>query len=177
MLKSTPKEKKSFFLKIMGQIFISSEYPEYPETSLEKDMRRLMNDKRFHDITLKCSDGVVVSGCKAILATRSKIFKKYMPTGPEKYNNLLKSIGINSNSMKIILEYLYTSRVKLENVTVTNIIEVYHASIHFELLEFQLEICLLVLSFLKAGNEHVGKKLLSECVNKFSLEVNNEMSR
>ena len=117
----------------MGQISSSDDSPQ--ETPLESDLRRLMNDGRFYDIALKCSDGKIVSGCKAILATRSEVFNELVFTGSEK--SKLSFNNINSNSMKVILEYLYVSKVKKENLTVDNIIEVYHASIYFKLIEFQ----------------------------------------
>ncbi|CAB4460615.1 hypothetical protein RhiirA5_425600 [Rhizophagus irregularis] len=155
----------------MGQIFSSEE-----ETSLQSDLRQLINDERFYDITLECSDKERIFGCKGILATRSEIFNELIFTGLEK--KILSFNNINSNSMKVILEYLYVSEVKKENLTVNNIIEVYHASIHFGLIEFQSHIINQVMEFLKSENEDTGKKLLSECVNKFSPEeVDNEMSR
>ncbi|RGB40937.1 hypothetical protein C1646_663427 [Rhizophagus diaphanus] len=145
-------------------------------TLLQNDLGQLMNDDRFHDIILECSDKEIISGCKGILATRSKIFNELIFTGLEK--NILSFNNINSNSMKVILEYLYVSEVEKKNITVNNIIEVYHASIHFGLIEFQSHIINQVMEFLKSENEDTGKKLLSECVNKFSLEeVDNEMSQ
>ncbi|GBB88635.1 hypothetical protein RclHR1_01520020 [Rhizophagus clarus] len=155
----------------MGQNF-SSEF----EPPLQRDLRQLMNDERFYDIALECSDREIIFGCKGILATRSKIFDKLIFSGLE--NNILSFNNINSNSMKVIVEYLYVSKVKKENLTVDNIIEVYHASIHFELIEFQSYIIDQVKEFLKSENEDTGKKLLSKCVDVFSLEeVDNEMSR
>jgi hypothetical protein len=146
------------------------------ETLLQIDLRRLMNDERFYDISLECSDKEIIFGCKGILAARSKIFNELIFTGLEK--NILSFNNINSNSMKVILEHLYVSKVKEENLTIDNIVEVYHASIHFGLIEFQSYIISQVKKFLKDGNEDTGKKLLSKCVDKFSLEgVNNEMSR
>ena len=80
----------------MGQ-FISSSNPCNP---LGKDFRRLINDERFYDIILKCSDGRSVFGCKAILATRSKLFNKLIFTGSKNKN--LSFNNINSNAMKVI---------------------------------------------------------------------------
>ncbi|RGB40938.1 concanavalin A-like lectin/glucanase domain-containing protein [Rhizophagus diaphanus] len=168
--KLTPKRKKKITFsntKIMGQT--CQTFSSSVETSLEKDLRRLVNDERFHDITLKCSDGKIVFGYKPILATRSNIFNELIFT--ESKDNILSFNNINSNAMKVILEYLYTSKIRLENLNVDNFIEVYYAAIHFKL-SFQSEMSDVVSSILKAGNEDTGKKLLSDFVNKFSLMEN-----
>src|SRR4051812_11242531 len=159
----------------MGQLITSITDPDTPiSESLATDLGRLINDDRFYDIILKCSDGRNVFGCKAILATRSKLFNELIFTGSAIKN--LTFDNINSNAMKVILEYLYTDMVKKENLTVDNVIEVYHASIHFNFEALQLYIMARAHIFLNDGNEDVGKKLLSECVNKFSLTVDNPMS-
>src|SRR5205823_14154292 len=83
--------------------------------SLENDFRRLINDERFYDIALKCSDGETIYGCKAILATRSDVFNSSIfvesAESAESYN-ILSFDDINSRAMKVILEFLYTSKVE-----------------------------------------------------------------
>ena len=81
----------------MGQ---NNSSPSNPCNPLGKDLRRLINDERFYDIILKCSDGRNVFGCKAILATRSKLFNKLIFTGSKNKN--LSFNNINSNAMKVI---------------------------------------------------------------------------
>ncbi|CAG8733489.1 17298_t:CDS:1, partial [Funneliformis caledonium] len=93
-------------------------------TSLENDFRRLINDKRFFDITLKCSDEKKLSSCKAILATRSDVFNSLIFTESKNHNdNELSFSNINSDAMKVILEYLYTSKVEEQSLTINNIVE------------------------------------------------------
>src|ERR1043166_4723203 len=106
---------------------------------LQNDLRKLINDKRFHDIGLKCSDGVTIYGCKAILATRSNIFNKLI-FSETNYSLISLSFNeIDSNSMKVILEYLYTSDVVVgeKGLNVNNVVEVYYASIYFDLAELE----------------------------------------
>ncbi|PKK68137.1 hypothetical protein RhiirC2_551096 [Rhizophagus irregularis] len=77
--------------------------------------------------------------------------------------------------MKVILEFLYTSKV--ENLNVDNIVEVYYASVHFDLIDLQDHIIKFTKSLIN-GNVDVGRKLLSEYVENFSLRAeDNEMSR
>ena len=139
------------------------------------DLKRLISDERFYDIILKCSDGRNVFGCKAILATRSKMFDELIFTGSANKN--LSFDNIDSNAMKVILEYLYTDMIEEKNLTVNNVIEVYYASIHFNLVELQKYIMCRTEMFLRDENEDAGKKLLSECVDKFSSMVDNDMSQ
>jgi hypothetical protein len=142
--------------------------------SLENDLRRLMNDEKFHDITIKCSDGTI-HGCKVILATRSDVFNTSIFNESTKNNNNLSFDDISSTAMKVILEFLYTSKVK--NLNVDNIIEVYYASIHFDLIDLQDYIIKFTKSLIN-GNVDVGRKLLSKYVENFSLRAeDDEMSR
>src|ERR1044072_2902144 len=134
--------------------------------SLGRDLKQLLNDERFYDIVIKCSDGKNVFGCKAILATRSELFNELIFTGSANKNLIFNDI--NSDAMKVILKYLYTDMIEEENLTVNNIIEVYHAFIHFKL-ELPLYIIERISTLLIDGNEDVGKKLLSEYVDKLSL--------
>ncbi|PKC02194.1 hypothetical protein RhiirA5_504180 [Rhizophagus irregularis] len=91
-----------------------------------------------------------------------------------KYDDLFNDI--NSTAMKVILEFLYTS--KFDSLNVDNIIESYFASILFDLIDLQEHIIEFTIKLsLMNENEDVGKKLLSECVKKFSLEADNKMSR
>jgi hypothetical protein len=141
--------------------------------SLENDFKRLINDERFYDIALKCSDGMIY-GCKAILATRSDVFNSSIFNESVECNNILSFDDINLTAMKVILEFLYTSKV--EGLTVDNIIEIYYASKHFELIDLQDHIIEFTKPLINEDAADIGKKLLSECVEKFSY-VDNEMSR
>ncbi|PKK68130.1 hypothetical protein RhiirC2_551074 [Rhizophagus irregularis] len=139
--------------------------------SLENDFKRIINDERFYDIALECSDGRV-NGCKVILATRSDVFNSSIFNESTKSNNKLSFNDINTTAMKSILEFLYTSKV--ENLKVDNIVEIYYASVHFDLIDLQDHIIEFIQSLINE-NVGIGKKLLSECVRKFSLEVDNKM--
>ena len=86
----------------------------------------------FYDISLKCSDNVVLHASKNILASRSEVFNDHIfdksKTTP---NQQLEFDKINSIAMKLILEYLYTSRNEKEILEFDKIIEVYYSSIYF----------------------------------------------
>ncbi|RIA98958.1 concanavalin A-like lectin/glucanase domain-containing protein [Glomus cerebriforme] len=147
--------------------------------SLENDFRRIIDDEKFHDITLKCSDGNIINGCKAILAARSDFFYSciFIESNESENNNSLSFNDINSTAMKIILEFLYTSKVEKENLNVNNVIEIYYASIRFDLVDLQDLIIDFIKEFLMNKNVVIGKKLLSKCVEKFSLGRDNEVSK
>ncbi|CAG8730707.1 5652_t:CDS:1, partial [Funneliformis caledonium] len=92
--------------------------------SLGDDLRQLINDDRFFDITLKCSDKTNLPACKSILATRSDVFNSLIFTESRNHNdNELSFSNINSDAMKVVIEYLYTSDVEKQSLTINNIVE------------------------------------------------------
>ncbi|CAB5163130.1 unnamed protein product [Rhizophagus irregularis] len=50
----------------------NSSQPSPQPKSLEGDLRKLLYDERFYDISLKCSDNIVLNACKNILASRTE---------------------------------------------------------------------------------------------------------
>jgi hypothetical protein len=79
--------------------------------------------------------------------------------------------------MKFILEYLYTFENEQEILKVDNIIEIYYSTIYFNLNDLQKDIIEFTKQTLRNGNENLGKSLLSEFIEKFSLEADNEMGK
>jgi hypothetical protein len=171
----------------------NSSQPSPKPKSLENDLRKLLYDERFFDISLKCSDNIVVNGCKNILASRTEVFNEYIFDKSKKNANQqrqqLEFDRIDSTAMKLILEYLYTSKNEKETLNVDNVIEVYHAAIFFKLDDLQNDIIEYTKKILGEGDEkmskpagmeelnELAKKLLSDFIEKFSLEVNNEISK
>ncbi|RIA98905.1 hypothetical protein C1645_748416 [Glomus cerebriforme] len=146
--------------------------------SLENDLRQLLYDDRFFDISLKCSDGEILRACKNILATRTEVFNELIFDKSKKNVNQHQQLefnNINSVAMKLILEYLYTSKNEKETLNVNNIIEVYYSAIYFKLDDLQDDIIEFTKKELRDGDEELGKKLLSEFIEKFSLQANNKM--
>ncbi|CAB4416351.1 unnamed protein product [Rhizophagus irregularis] len=145
--------------------------------SLENDLKQLLYDKRFFDIKLRCSDEVVINACKAILSNRCNVFNNLIFDECGKINNDIKFYEINSTAMKILLEFLYTSKVEKERLTVENVVEVYYAAIYFELDVLQECIIEFIKQSLEERDEDLGKKLLSQFVEKFSTDADNEMAQ
>src|SRR4051812_20674827 len=106
--------------------FTSSNEPESPRRKLEIDLRTLLVDKRFFDVSLKCSDNVTLRACKNILAVRSEVFNDHIF---DVTNQELEFVMINSVAMRFILEYLYTSINEREILRYNNVIEIYYSSI------------------------------------------------
>src|SRR5688572_30718760 len=80
------------------------------EKKLEDDLRHLLYDERFFDISLKCSDNVILRACKNILASRTQVFNdRIFDKSKTTPNSQIEFDDINSIAMKLILEYLYTS--------------------------------------------------------------------
>ncbi|GES78614.1 hypothetical protein GLOIN_2v1546064 [Rhizophagus clarus] len=142
--------------------------------SLENDLKTLLYNERFFDITLKCSNGIVLGACKNILSARSNIFNNLIQ---HKNINNIEFEKIDSNAMEFILNFLYTCRIDLEKLTIDNIIEIYHATEYFELHVLKKHIIEYTKQILEYENDDSGKKLLSNFVKKFAFNTDNEISQ
>src|ERR1044072_3771207 len=102
--------------------------------SLEQDLRFLINNPKYSDIEILCEDEKILYGCRAILAARSEMFNKLLYNGmKESIETKISFPEINSSSMEIILEYLYTGSIKENTLTKDNIIETFNAADYFHL--------------------------------------------
>ncbi|CAB4460236.1 hypothetical protein RhiirA1_530258 [Rhizophagus irregularis] len=142
--------------------------------SLENDLRALLYNERFFDIKLKCSNGIVLGACKNILSARSNVFNNFIQ---QKNMNNIEFDKIDSNAMEFILNFLYTCEIDLEKLTIDNIIEIYHATEYFELDILQKHIIEYTKQILEYENDDTGKKLLSNFVNKYWFNNDNEISQ
>jgi hypothetical protein len=146
-----------------------------PRRKLENNLRELLVDERFFDISLKCSDNLILRACKNILTVRSEVFNDLIFYNIDKPKKQLEFNKIDSESMKYILEYLYTSKNEKETLRKNNVIEIYFSSIYFKLGELQKIIIEFTEKTLRNGDEELGKDLLTSYIEKFSLEANNDM--
>src|SRR5579871_6999719 len=101
---------------------------------LENDLRLLINNPKYSDISILCEDEKKLHGCRAILAARSEVFDRLLYNGmKESYENQISFPKINSSAMKIILEYTYTGSVKEESLNKDNIVEAFRVADYFQL--------------------------------------------
>ncbi|CAG8760323.1 12852_t:CDS:1, partial [Acaulospora morrowiae] len=105
--------------------------------SLIDDLKLLINNPRYSDIEIRCKDNSVLYGNSAILAARSEVFERMVFIGTDVPGKQISFSEIESSSMKIILEYLYTGTVLERDVTIDNVFEVLHAADFFQLENFQ----------------------------------------
>src|SRR5438552_1424107 len=96
---------------------------------LTDDLKFLINNAQYSDLEIKCKDGTILHGNRAILAARSEVFDRMLFTRmnevPDKQVSFLK---IEASVMKIILEYLYTGLIFNGNLTTDNAFETLHAA-------------------------------------------------
>ncbi|CAB4417244.1 unnamed protein product [Rhizophagus irregularis] len=151
--------------------------PSIRGKSLENDLRTLLNDERSYNISLKCSDGVTLRACKNILATRSDVFNNLIFNKSKAEIKNIIFTKINSTVMKVILEFLYTSNIKKVDLTVKDFIEMYYAANCFKLNELQKDIIEFTKKILNDGDKDLGKQLLSQYVEIFTIKSYNGMSK
>ena len=88
-------------------------------SSLEQDLRLLINNPKYSDVEILCKDEKILYGCRAILAARSEVFDRLLYNETkESYEKQISFPEINSTGMKIVLEYIYTGLIKEEPYTI-----------------------------------------------------------
>ncbi|RUS33319.1 hypothetical protein BC938DRAFT_472123 [Jimgerdemannia flammicorona] len=100
--------------------------PKTPR-DLKADIKALHNDARFHDVVIRCSDGVELGTNRTIAASRCDVFKA-MLYGPmqEGRSRIVQLNEIGSEALDIVLSYMYTE--KLPYMTRTTTVDVYAAA-------------------------------------------------
>ncbi|CAB4403440.1 unnamed protein product [Rhizophagus irregularis] len=143
--------------------------------SLKEDLRLLINNKMYSDIEISCEDEKILYGCRAILAARSEMFNKLLYNGmKESIETKISFPTINSSSMEIILEYLYTGSFKEDTLTKDNIIETFNAADYFHLLDLQKSVKNIFINNLEENYANSClPELLSKVVKTMSLTEDN----
>src|SRR5438270_3157989 len=95
--------------------------------SLKDDIASIRTDPTFHDLTLVCSDGVEVGACRAVLASRSTVFKAML------YGNMQEATSrrvvlqdIESEALHVVLRFIHTEDI--DSTSITAAVDVYRAA-------------------------------------------------
>lgn len=143
--------------------------------SLATDLRLLINNPNYSDITIVCEDGSFYA-CKAILAARCEVFNGFIYNGmKETYENQIRFPEIKSIAMKIILNYIYTGFCTAEELKNDTIIDIYHAADYFQLKNLSDYIIRVIGFFLKPSAESNVPELLSRALVKLSPSEENSL--
>ncbi|RGB37196.1 hypothetical protein C1646_59441 [Rhizophagus diaphanus] len=142
--------------------------------SLVKDLSMLIDNSKYSDIEIICEDGVKIYACKAILASRSEVFDRMLYNGmKESYEKQIFFPEINSSSMKVVMEFLYTGRNVGDLLTSDNIVGTYHAADYLQLPDLQDSIVETLKESLNQRYYSVVPELLSESIEKMSETAEN----
>ncbi|RGB22955.1 hypothetical protein C1646_748359 [Rhizophagus diaphanus] len=146
--------------------------------SLKQDLKLLINNPKYSDITILCKNEKKLYSCRAILAARSEVFDRLLYNGmKESYEDQISFPTINSSEMEIILEYIYTGTVSENSITKENIIEIYCIADYFQLPDLQNFITKTLKNTLENNFSNYTKnyspELLSKAVEAIMLSENN----
>ncbi|RIA87108.1 BTB/POZ protein [Glomus cerebriforme] len=143
--------------------------------SLVKDLRMLINNSKYSDVEIICEDGVKLYGCKAILAARSEVFDRMFYNGmKESYEKQIFFPEINSSSMSVVLEFLYTGCNVNGSLTSDNIVGAYHAADYLQLSDLQEFITEILRETLdQKYYESIAPELLTKSIEKMSESAEN----
>ncbi|CAB5202287.1 unnamed protein product [Rhizophagus irregularis] len=142
--------------------------------SLKQDLGLIINNPRYSDIKIICNDKKEIYSSRAILAARSEVFDGLLYNGmKESYENQIYLPTVNSTTMKIISEYIYTGSIK-EPLTKDNIVEIFNAADYFQLLPLVDFIIETVKDELKVNyRNNYSPELLSKAVDTMILSEDN----
>jgi len=89
----------------------------YPPQTLKKDLKGLLNDELFSDITFVLEDGVKIKAHKAILGSRCEVFKKMLTSEmQESRKDEIEIKDTGSATFKAIINYIYTDEAEFEDL-------------------------------------------------------------
>ncbi|RGB33769.1 hypothetical protein C1646_815823 [Rhizophagus diaphanus] len=100
--------------------------------SLKQDLRFLLNNQKYSDVEILCSDEEKFYCSRNILSARSEIFDGLL-YNEESYENQISFPTIDSSVMKIVLEYIYTGSIEEESLNKDNVFEVFNVADYFQL--------------------------------------------
>ncbi|CAB5188868.1 unnamed protein product [Rhizophagus irregularis] len=100
--------------------------------SLKKDLRFLLNNQKYSDVEILCSDEEKFYCSRNILSARSEIFDGLL-YNEESYETQISFPTIDSSVMKIVLEYIYTGSIEEESLNKDNVFEVFNVADYFQL--------------------------------------------
>ena len=91
---------------------------------------------KYCDLTIKTKDGVALTAHKLILASQSKYFMQKLDADPDA--NELK-IDVKSEALKVIIDFIYTQKVKTGSISKDNAKDVLNACDVFKLEDLKEE--------------------------------------
>ncbi|CAG8585636.1 9420_t:CDS:1 [Paraglomus occultum] len=141
--------------------------------SVSADLRHLLYNAKYSDISVVCSDGELPA-IRSILAARSEVLDNqlYSTSTPA---STVSFPNIKISAMKAILEFLYTGAIGDNVLTIDNAVETYHAADCFQLTPLKDDIVLYVRETLKDSHIDLAARLLSEAAEKMQSKFDNPL--
>ncbi|CAG8604294.1 7196_t:CDS:1, partial [Cetraspora pellucida] len=116
------------------------------------------------DLEIVCKDGVILFGSRAILAARSKVLDGMLYNGmKETHEKRVKFPNFNSKIFLLVLEFIYTSSITNDSLTIEDAMEIYRAADFLQLSALQH----IMIKFIKCyvnKNKPVTPNLLTNAV-------------
>ncbi|CAG8507647.1 10936_t:CDS:1 [Ambispora leptoticha] len=141
--------------------------------SLVEDLKVMLNNPRFSDVKIKCSDykdnNDILHGCRMILAARCEVFEELLFNEMRETDKIFFP-EISTVAMKVALEFIYTGTVDENNLNTTNVIDVYYAA-NYLLLSALEEVTFSFIERILSSNIKTSiVKLFSAMITKFDVQ-------
>ena len=89
-----------------------------PPSTLRKDLKNLMKEGYFSDVSFILEDGSVIKAHKAILASRCEVFKTMLTSSmKEGLKDEIEIKDTNPEVFKNIINYIYTDEIELNDLS------------------------------------------------------------
>ena len=102
----------------------------------------------FSDVKIKGNDGEELSAHRNVLVGRSGLFSTLLNEENETTKDLIFP-EFSSDTLLVILEYIYTGKVKEENLTIETVAKTFHCANFFLIEQLKLQIVEFFKDYLK----------------------------
>ncbi|CAB9526522.1 expressed unknown protein [Seminavis robusta] len=87
------------------------------ESPVEEALSRFWKDEKFHDIKLKCTDGVIIASNRYALSFRSEVFERMLLGHYKESSSNEVEVQYTGKVMEALVEYIHTDGTGLVTVT------------------------------------------------------------
>ncbi|CAG8545670.1 9275_t:CDS:2 [Acaulospora colombiana] len=148
--------------------------PPLRGSSLSKDLRALIDDPKYSDVKIECSDGVLLHGCRAILAARSDMLESLLYNQMrESHEDTIRFPDHDSKTVRVLLEYVYTGEFGDVEGSLMDLIDAFSAAEYFLLPELQTLILAKLSNMTTDDPSNSSPELLSMAIDKISPTAKN----
>ena len=142
---------------MMGGMGESMNYEYQYLSQMKSFISKAYRTGKYCDLSLKTKDGVVIQAHKLILASQCKYFMQKLDSNPD--TNELTIPLSKSDALKVIIDYIYTQKIKVGSIHKDNAKDVLDAGELFKIEDVKEEAAIIMAKNL---NEEIAVDLMTD---------------